>query len=66
MKYTLRISSFMKQMMHMRDDMGTGAHQSRLYVHVRVHMGSCKRAVLGLESQAISAWVTKHFGTFFN
>ena len=56
----------MKQMMHMRDDMGTGAHQSRLYVHVRVHMGSCKRAVMGLESQAISAWVTKHFGTFFD
>ena len=29
-------------------------------------MGSCERAVMGLESQAVSALVTKHFVTIFS
>ena len=34
-------------------------------VHVRADMGSCKWAVMGLESGSVSARVTKHFVTLF-
>ena len=30
-------------------------------MHTRVDMGSCERVVMGLESPAVSAQVTKHF-----
>ena len=34
-----------------------------LWVHMRANMGSKEQAVIGLESQAISARVIKHFVT---
>ena len=47
--------SFMTPSMHARADI----------VHVRADMGSCEQAVIGLESQAVSARVTTHFFTIF-
>ena len=35
-------------------------------IHVRADMGSCERAVMDFESQAVSAGVTKHFVTSFS
>ena len=34
-----------------------------IWVHVRANMGSPERAIIGLESQAVSVRVTKHFVT---
>ena len=35
-------------------------------MHMRADMGSCERVVMGFDSQAVSAWVTKHFVTIFS
>ena len=43
-----------------------GYTQGPLWVHVRADMGSHEPAVMGLESRAVSAWVSKHFVTFFS
>ena len=36
-----------------------------IWVHARADMGSHERAVMCLESRAVSARVTKHFVTIF-
>ena len=35
-------------------------------VHLRADLGSCERAVMGLESLSVLAGVTKHFVTVFS
>ena len=37
-----------------------------IFVHVRADMGSLERAVMGFESRAVSARVTKHIVTIFS
>ena len=37
-----------------------------IWVHQRADIGSHEPAVMGLESRAVSAWVTKHFVTIFS
>ena len=37
-----------------------------IWVHARADIGSRERAIMGLESQAVSARVTKHFVTIFS
>ena len=43
-----------------------GCRRGLIWVHVRADMGSRGRAVIGLESRAVSARVTKHFDTIFS
>ena len=50
----------MTSFMTLRDTRGL------IWVHVWVDMGSRERAVMGLESRAISAGITKHFVTIFS
>ena len=35
-------------------------------MHIQANMGSCELAVMGMESKAISAWVTKLIVTIFS
>ena len=42
-----------------------GFTRGLIWVNVRTDMGSHEQTVIGLESQAISAEVTKHFITIF-
>ena len=56
------MTSFMTLRVQVRD----------IWVHTRADMGSCEGwygfmegAVMNLESGAVSAWVAKHFVTFF-
>ena len=32
-----------------------------IWVRMRAGMGSCERAIMGLESRAVSPWITKYF-----
>ena len=59
-----RMTSFMKLMVYVMADMG--ACEGGLWIYLRANMGSRERAVMGLESQAISARVTEHFVTIFS
>ena len=50
-----------------------GAHEGRYgymrglkWVHVKANMGSREQAVMGFESRAVSAQLTKHFVTIFS
>ena len=45
---------------------GYGSMRGPIWVQVRANMGSLERAVMGLESRAVSAQVTKHFVTIFS
>ena len=37
-----------------------------IWVHPCADIGSCERAVMGLESRAVSARIIKHFNTIFS
>ena len=39
--------------------------REQVRVHVRADMNSRERAVIGMESRAVSAWVTKHVATIY-
>ena len=43
-----------------------GCMRGRKWVYIRANMGLGERAVIGLETQAVSAQVTKHFATIFS
>ena len=43
-----------------------GCTRGLIWVHVKADMGSREGTVMGLESQAVSARVTKHFVTIFS
>ena len=43
-----------------------GCTQRLIWVHVRANMGSCELAIMGLESRAVSAQLTKHFITILS
>ena len=43
-----------------------GCMQGLIWVHTRTDMGPGEQAVMGLESQAVSARATKHFVTVFS
>ena len=56
---------------HVRADIGAcegrcGCMRGLIWVHVRADMGSCERSDIGMESQSVSAPVTKHFVTILN
>ena len=42
-----------------------GGMQGPIWVHTGVDIGSRERAVMGLQSPAVSVQVTKHFATIF-
>ena len=54
-----QLTSFMTLRVHTRQ--GYGCAHGTIWVHLRVDMGSHESAVMGLESQAVSARVTKHY-----
>ena len=43
-----------------------GCMQGTIWVHTRTDLRSSERPVMGLESRAVSAQVTKHFVTIFS
>ena len=43
-----------------------GCRRGQVWVHMRANVGSHERTVMALESQAISAQVTKYFVTIFS
>ena len=43
-----------------------GYKRGLIWVHLRADMCSCEWAIMGLQSRAVSAWVTKHFVTIFS